>query len=126
MAHGALCVVSLLKLRCAHASHAPTPPLASALKPFPAAHSSQASPENPWLHVQVHPPVVPPTVPWAASHGMVSAAPDVLAVHWHEMVLFGGAMLMEHLGGLGEAKKPVAYSTLPTSHPAMDVVNEFA
>jgi hypothetical protein len=54
--------------------------LASALKPFPAAHSSQASPENPWLHVQVHPPVVPPTVPCAASHAMVAAAPDVPAV----------------------------------------------
>jgi hypothetical protein len=84
----------------------------------------QSAPSYPASHVQVQLPVVPPTVPWAASHGMVSAAPDVLAVHWHEMVLFGGAVLIEHLAG---AEKNVsALATLPTFHSAMLWLNAVA
>ena len=82
----------------------------------------ESVPSYPGLHVQVHPPV--------AAHGAVrGVARDGsrcarLAVHSHEMVLFGGAVLIEHL--LEGTKKLVALATLPTFHPAMDVENAVA
>ena len=53
-AQAALCDVSLLTVAFEHNTHAATPLPLLATKPIPAAHSSQALPENPLVHVQLY------------------------------------------------------------------------